>query len=139
MVDVFTDLMNHVGCKSVLAHLLLCHRVLGQQQARKKCTGTICRETTHLKILSELYLFPLNELVTEAPKDLKRVFELLACPNLTSVLSLNCVIDCARLNYSVVSREEENFPDINPLDTSHLMLISTHFLTVASRIFVNYL
>ena len=139
MADVLTDLMNHVGCKSVLAHSLLCHRVLGQQQARKMCIGMICRETTHLKILSELYLFPLNELVTEAPEDLKRVFELMSCPNLSSVLSLNCVIDCTRLNDSVVSREEENFPDINPLDTSHLMLISTHFLTVASRISVNYL
>ena len=63
----------------------------------------------------------------------------MSCPNLSSFLSLNCFIGCTRLNDSVVPREEENFPDINLLGANHLMLIFTHFLTVVSRISVNYL
>lgn len=141
MFEVFTDLMNQVGCKSVPAHLFLCHRVFSQRQTCKMCTRIICYETTHSKILSKLYSkwILLNEFVTEAPEDLKRVFELMSCPNVSSFLSLNCFIGCTRLNDSVVPREEENFPDTNLLGANHLMLIFTHFLTVVSRISVNYL
>ena len=105
------------------------------------CTRIICYETTHSKILSKLCTkwILLNEFVTEAPEDLKRVFELMSCPNLSSFLSLNCFIGCTRLNDRVVPREEENFPDINLLGANHQMLIFTHFLTIVSRISVNYL
>ena len=111
MFEVFTDLMNQVGCKSVPAHLFLCHRVFSQRQTCKMCTRIICYETTHSKILSKLYSkwILLNEFVTEAPEDLKRVFELMSCPNVSSFLSLNCFIGCTRLNDSVVPREKRIF------------------------------
>ena len=81
----------------------------------------------------------IDELLADAPDDLKNVFELMRCENIKSVSSLNCFIDHVKLNISCISDEQQNFYDINPLGSNHPFLVFVNFLTVASRVTVNYL
>ena len=73
---------------------------------------------------------------------LKNVFELMRCENIIwqkSVLSLNCFIDHAKLKNSCISEKQHKFYDITPLGANHPSLFFVNFLTIASRVTVNYL
>ena len=139
LLSVYYDLINYVGCKPVLAHLLFCNRLFEKGQKCLMCTRMICRIKKHSHILKQLDSVSIDELLADAPDDLKNVFELMHCENIKSVLSLNCFIDHAKLNHSCISDEQQNFYDINPLVANHPALVFLNFLTVASRVTVNYL
>ena len=42
MLQVFTNLLNRVGCKSVLALLFFCQCIFGKRQNCQMCTRIIC-------------------------------------------------------------------------------------------------
>ena len=100
------------------------------------------RMTCHIEkysdILKQLDSVSIDELLANAPDDQKNLFELMR-ENIKSILSLNCFIDHAKLNNSCISDELQNFYDINPLGAIHPSLVFVNFLTVASRVTVNYL
>ena len=98
------------------------------------CTRMICHIKKYSYILKLLNSVLINELLVDAHDDLKNVFELMCCENIKSVLSLNCFIDHVKLNNSCISDEQQNFYDIN-----HSSLVFVNFLTVASRVTINYL
>ena len=103
MLQVFTNLLNQVGCKSVLAQLFFCHRIFGKRQKCQMCTRLICRFETHSRILTDLNSVYLFEVMSEAPGDLKGVFEL---PG--AYIPLNCFIDHRKIVNGVVSEGEQN-------------------------------
>ena len=102
------------------------------------CMRMICHIEKHSDILKQLDSVSIDELLANAPDDQKNVFELM-CENIKSILSLNCFIDHVKLNNSCISDELQNFYDINPLGAIHPSLVFVNFLTVASRVTVNYL
>ena len=102
------------------------------------CMRMICHIEKHSDILKQLDSVSIDELLANAPDDQKNVFELM-CENIKSILSLNCFIDHAKLNNSCISDELQNFYDINPLGAIHPSLVFVNFLTVASRVTINYL
>ena len=108
MLQVFTNLLNQVGCKSVHAHLFVCHRIFSKRQKCQLCTRLISRIEMHLKILTDLDSVYLFEVMSEAPDNLKRVFEL---PG--AYISLNCFINHKKIVDGVVSEGGQNFYDVS--------------------------
>ena len=74
----------------------------------------ICRWKKHSHILKDLHSVLINKLATDAPDDLKNVFELMGCEQQGSVLPLTCFTDSTKLNNSCISDKQKNFYDINP-------------------------
>ena len=136
---VYYDLINYVGCKPVLSHMLFCNRLFEKGQKCLMYSRMICLIKKHSHILKQLDSVSIDGLLADTPDDLKKVFELMPCENIKSVLSMKCFIDHAKLNHSCISDERQNFYDINPLVANHPALIFLNFLTVASRVTVNYL
>ena len=97
----------------------------------------ICCIKKHSCILKQLDSVSIDELL--APDDLKNVFELMRCKNIKSVLSLNCFIDHSKLNNICISDKQQNFYDNNSLRANLPFLVFVSFLTVASRVTINYL
>ena len=64
--------INYVGCKSILAHLLFCNRPSNKGQKCLMCTRMICRSKRYSNKL-------VDELPADAPDDLNNVFELIPC------------------------------------------------------------
>ena len=81
----------------------------------------------------------MDELIVEAPKDLRNVPELMGSKHFSSTLSMNSFVERTKLNHCSLMEEQENFSDINPLGANHPSLIFFNFLTVASRISVNFI
>ena len=107
VLHVFTNLLNQVGCKSVRAHIFFCQCISGQKC--QMCTKLNCHIDTHSRILTELDLFYLSEVMREASRNLRLIFELLG-----SYISLNCFKDHRKINDGVVSEVEQNFSDQYP-------------------------
>ena len=120
--------------------MLAVHRSLHtEKKVCLMCTRMICRSQKHSQILRELESIAMDELIVEAPQDLKNILELMGCKHCSSALPLNCVIDRTKLNNCYISEEQEKFSDIILLGANHPLLIFFNFLTVASRISVNSL
>ena len=117
---------------------MFCNKLFEKGQKCLMCTRMTCRIKKHSYTLKQLDSVSINELVADAPDDLKNVFELLRCENKKSVLPMNFFIDHAKLN-SFISDEPKSFYDINPLGTNHPPLVYVDFLTVASKVTVKYL
>ena len=132
--QVFYDFVSYVGCKPVLVHLLFCNRIFEKHSPCSRCTRIICRIPKHSTVLSHLDLVSVDYLIQDAPDDIKKVLQLMSCENLRSIPSLNCLINCAKLNRSAIGGGQENFSDINPLGANHPPLVFISFFTVASRI-----
>ena len=99
----------------------------------------ICRRKKHSHILKDLHSVLIIKLVTDAPDDLKNVFELMCCEQQGSALSLTCFTGSTKLNNSCISDEQKNFYDINPFTANHPSLIFVNFLTMTAKVAVNYL
>ena len=98
------------------------------------CTWMICCIKKHSYILKQLDSVSIDELLA-----LKNVFELMRCEDIKSVLSLNYFIDHAKLNNICISDKQQNLYDINSLRANLPFLVFVNFLTVASRVTINYL
>ena len=81
LLSVYYDLINYVGCKPRLAHLF-CNRLFEKWQKGLMCTRMICRIKKHSYILKQLDSVSIDELLVDAPDDLKSVFELMRCENI---------------------------------------------------------
>ena len=139
LLSVYYDLINYVGCKPILPHWLFCNRLFEKRQKCLMCARMICRIKKHSYILKQIDSVSIDELLADAHDDLTNMFELIRCENRKYVLSLNCFIDHAKLSNSCISDEQQNFYDINLLGANHQSLAFANFLTVASRVTVNYL
>ena len=139
LLSLYYDLINYVGCKPILAHLLFCNSLFEKGQKCLTCMRKICSIKKRSYILKQLALVSIDELLADAPDVLKNLFELMHGENIKSVSSLNCLIDHVKLNNSCISDKQQNFYDINPLGGNHLSLVFVNFLTVASRETGNYL
>ena len=125
-------MINYVGYKPILAHLLFCNGPSNKGQKCFMCTRMICRGKRH----SNKFV---DELTIDAPDDLNNVFELMPYKQLNCVLSLNCYIDKSVLNNCCIFDEKETFYDVNPLEANQPSLIFVNLYTVAFRGTVNYL
>ena len=76
------DLINYVGCKPILTHLLFFNRLFEKGQKCLICTKIICRIKKHLYILKYLDSVSIDELLADTPDDLKNVVELMHHENI---------------------------------------------------------
>ena len=127
LLSIYHKLINYVGCKPILTHLLFCNRFFNKRQKCLMCTRMICRSKRHSNFLKDLDSVSINELTADAPDDLRNVFELMSCKQLNCVLSLNCYIDKSILKNCCISDEQEHFYDINPFGANHPSLIFVNF------------
>ena len=72
--QVFLNLINYVGCKPVLAHLLFSRRLYNQNKPCTMCTRMICCSQEHSKILMKLRCISIPELLVDASDNLKKCF-----------------------------------------------------------------
>ena len=122
MKNLFWNLVNYVGCKPVLGHLLFCNRLFGQRNQCNEWTRMICFDEKHAQILLILRSFCCSLLDV-----------------INSILLLNSFITRGTINYLQIKEGQENLYDVNPLGANHPFLIFLDFMVVSSRICINYL
>ena len=77
---VFLNLINYVGCKTVMGHLLFCNRLIGDKNQCNHCTRMICFDHKNIilktKILSKLNSMRISSLLVYAPQRTINIFKM---------------------------------------------------------------
>ena len=103
---VFINLINYVGCKTVMGHLLFCNRLICDKNQCNHCTMMICFDQGHGKTLSKLNSMPISSLLVYAPQRAINTFKM-SLPDIeNSIISLNSVIGGSSLNNSMIKDAE---------------------------------
>ena len=109
LLSVYFDLINYVGYKPILDLLLFFNRLFKKGQKCLMCTRMISHIKKHSCILKQLDSVLIDELLANAPDNLKNVFELMRYEKTKSVLSLSFFIEDAKLNNSCISDKQQIF------------------------------
>ena len=124
LLSIYHKLINYVGCKPILTHLLFCNRFFNKRQKCLMCTRMICCSERHSNFLKDLDSVSINELTADAPDDLKTCLNWCLVNNWT-VFCLWTVTSI--LKNCCISDEHEHFYDINPFGANHPSLIFVNF------------
>ena len=103
---IFVNLINYVGCKTVIGHLLFCNRLIGDKNQCNHCTRMICFDQGHGKTLSKLNSVPIPSLLVYAPQRAINTFKMSLQDIENSIISLNSVIGRSSLKNSMIKDAE---------------------------------
>ena len=132
--SILKESLSYIGCKAILGHLLYCNCLIGKQYCFL-CTRMISRESNLTEILCQLHSVSLKELLEDASESIFETYDILKSGDRS--VFLNCFIDSRKINNLL--EFTNNIPDIYPLGTNHPVLIVNRFLSVGSRILLNFL
>ena len=131
MNSTIKSCINNIGCKSILAHLLLSERGHDSKDMCKFCTRMITYESEHddMSTLDDIYL----ETFSILEEDTRNAYEILRFKR----ISLNVHMTENRTNPSYRNRQIRNFGEIDFMAANHSVLIHNYLLTISSRVFLN--
>ena len=136
---VILNVINYVGCKSVMGHLLFCNRLFEGEKQCTYCTRMICFNHTYSRILSRVNLTKSSTLMMYASDRMREAFLTIIPQKTDSVLFFKSFISSTPINTPRIKNNQKNFYDINPMSANHPLLIFTNLLEISSRITINYL
>ena len=136
---VILNVINYVGCKSVIGNLVFCNRLFEGEKQCTHCTRMIFFNYTHSRILSRVNLTKSSTLMTYASDRMKEAFLTIIRQKTESFLFFKSFISSTLINTSRLKNNQKNFYDINPMSANHPLLIFTNLLEISSGIMINYL
>ena len=141
--NIFLNVVNYAGFKSVMAHLLFCNRCKDITSKKADCCDKynrlICSNYEHVKILTKLIDMPLNSLLIYALDKTNLVFKSAFEMKHMCTISLDYFIARTAVNRSIISDEQQFFEGMFPLSANYPLLILLNVLVVSSRITANCL
>ena len=127
--------LSHIGCKSILGHLLFSSHMLDSKNICLLCTRMNFFEEGCGSILDELDEILISDILENLPVDQVKKGAHVAISYCH--LSLNYFIKNSKINPYNDWYRKVNFPDMNYLGAKHLLLIHNHILTISIRVFFN--
>ena len=116
--NIFFNVVNYTGFKSVMAHLLFCNRckeiISKNVDCCDKCNRLICSNYEHVKNLTKFIDMSLNSLPIYTPNKTNLAFKSAFEMDHKCTISLNSFIARTAVNRSIISDELQFFGYIFP-------------------------
>ena len=116
--NIFFNVVNYTGFKSVMAHLLFCNRckeiISKNVDCCDKCNRLICSNYEHVKNLTKFIDMSLNSLPIYTPNKTNLAFKSAFEMDHKCTISLNSFIVRTAVNRSIITDELQFFGYIFP-------------------------
>ena len=134
--NVVLNVINYVGCKSVMGDLLFCNRLFEGERQCNQCTRMTFFDHKHSQILSRLNLTKISSLLVYSPDITKEAISMIMSHQVDSVLFYKSFISSQIINSSRIKERQKTFYDINPLSSVTIYEFNRNIFQNLRQLFV---